>query len=390
MTGAAVVALGVPFWSSGLCFALCGFVTATIAQEFLRAGVIRRHATGTDLFTAMAGLIGRERRRYGGYIVHIGIVLAFLGFAGGGFERSEEAVITPGQQISVGPYAVKYVALSVTNDAQKQMVTAEVDTFKNGEPIGKMYPARWFFNGRESEPTTEVALRRGFADDLYIVLAGYDAGGQSAKIKVKVNPLVNWIWLGVGIMAIGTFLALLPARAFAFAAEAVPEGAATTTLMLVLMIGLGGARLLAQHEPSPDGVITAPKSAAEKRAQGEIVCMCGTCGRQRISDCTCPIAEGMRVELAGLVAKGMTNDQVIDYFVKKYGSQEVLASPIDTGFNRLAWLLPYGIGVVGVVAVGRMAVRWSHRRGDAADVPVASTTSAALEHQLDDELRDLD
>src|SRR5262249_6515459 len=75
LVGGAVVALGVPFWSSGLCFALCGFVMTTILQEFLRAGVIRRRATGTDLFTAIVGLIGRERRRYGGYIVHVGIVL---------------------------------------------------------------------------------------------------------------------------------------------------------------------------------------------------------------------------------------------------------------------------------------------------------------------------
>jgi cytochrome c-type biogenesis protein CcmF len=89
----------------------------------------------------------------------------------------------------------------------------------------------------------KVALRRGFADDLYVVLAGYEAGGQSAKMKVTVNPLVNWIWLGVGVMAVGTFIALLPARAFAFAAQPVPEGAATTTLVLLLLFGVGSAGL---------------------------------------------------------------------------------------------------------------------------------------------------
>jgi cytochrome c-type biogenesis protein CcmF len=389
VTGVGVGLLGVPFWSSGLCFALCGFVTITILQEFWRAGLVRRQATGTDVFTAMVGLVGRERRRYGGYVVHIGIVLVFLGFAGGGFEREEEAVLTPGQQIEVAPYTVKFVALSVTTDAQKQMVTAVVETFKNGEPIGKMYPARWFFNGRTDEPTTEVALRRGFADDLYVVLAGYEAGGQSAKMKVKVNPLVNWIWMGVGIMAAGTLVALLPARAFAFAGATVPEGAATTTLVLLLLFGIGSAGLRAQHQANPGAVIMAPTSKIEKDAQAKIVCMCGTCGRQRISDCTCSTAEGMRVELAGLVAKGMTNDEIIEYFVKKYGSQEVLSSPIDEGFNRLAWLLPYGIGLVGVVVVGRMAFRWSHRKADEPTV-ARPPVDPRLESQLDDELRDLD
>jgi cytochrome c-type biogenesis protein CcmF len=389
VTGGAVVLLGVPFWSSGLCFALCGFVTMTIAQEFWRAAAVRQRATGTDVFTALVGLVGRERRRYGGYIVHIGIVLVFLGFAGGGFQREEEAVLTPGQQIVVGPYAVKFVSLSVTTDAQKQMVTAQVETFKNGQPLGKMYPARWFFNGRVDEPTTEVALRRGFADDLYVVLAGYEAGGQSAKMKVTVNPLVNWIWMGVGVMAVGTFIALLPARAFAFAAQPVPEGAATTTLVLLLLFGVGATGLRAQHQPNPGAVIAAPKSQIEKDAQGKIVCMCGTCGRQRISDCTCSTAEAMRVELAGLVAKGMTNDEIINYFVAKYGSQEVLASPIDQGFNRLAWLLPYGIGAAGVVLVGRMAFRWSQRKGEETTV-ASAPVDPRLESKLDDELRDLD
>jgi len=389
VTGAGVGALGIPFWSSGLCFALCAFVTMTIAQEFWRAAGVRQRATGTDVLTALIGLVGRERRRYGGYIVHIGIVLVFLGFAGGGFEREEEGVITPGQEIVVAPYTVKFVALSITNDSQKQMVTAQVETFKDGKPIGKMYPARWFFNGRQDEPTTEVALRRGVADDLYVVLAGYDAEGQSAKLKVKVNPLVNWIWMGVGIMAIGTFVALLPARAFGFAAASVPEGAATASMIVILLLGSGSVALRAQHVPKTGAVISS-RTTFEKEMQGKIVCMCGTCGRQRINECTCATADAMRAELASLTAKGMTNDQVIDYFVKKYGSQEVLASPINVGFNRIAWLLPYGVGLAGVVVVGRMAAKWSRRRPNPDAHAQAAPKDAALESKLDDELRDLD
>jgi cytochrome c-type biogenesis protein CcmF len=79
------VSLGVRVWSSGLCFALCAFVMATVVQEFHRGGMVRKEATGTDAVTATIGLVMRERRRYGGYIVHLGIVLMFLGFAGEGF-----------------------------------------------------------------------------------------------------------------------------------------------------------------------------------------------------------------------------------------------------------------------------------------------------------------
>ena len=97
----------------------------------------------------------------------------------------------------------------------------------------------------------------------------------------------------------------------------------------------------------------------------------------------------MRVELAGLVAKGLTNDQIIEYFVQKYGSQEVLAEPIDKGFNRLAWLLPYATGVLGVAAIGGVAWRWSRRGAQTAD-ETAAPASAEMEARLDDELRDLD
>ena len=198
--------------------------------------------------------------------------------------------------------------------------------------------------------------------------------------------------MGVGIMAMGTFIALLPERAFAFATQTVPSGAATTTTLLVLLL-VGGMTtgLRAQHVAGQT-VVVVPRSPQEKDLQHQIVCMCGTCGRQRISECTCSTAEGMRAELASLVAKGMTNDQVIEYFVKKYGSQEVLASPIDAGFNRLAYLVPYGVGALGVVTIGSLAVRWSRRRAETAapHAGESAPTDAGLESKLDDELRDLD
>src|SRR5213078_3813611 len=92
-----VVALHIPVWSAGLCFALCGFVVGTVSQEFWRGAGIRRKNTGTDLFTALVGLVGRNKRRYGGYIVHVGIVLMFLGFAGTAFQQEKTVALTPGQ-----------------------------------------------------------------------------------------------------------------------------------------------------------------------------------------------------------------------------------------------------------------------------------------------------
>jgi cytochrome c-type biogenesis protein CcmF len=387
---AGMTALGVPFWAAGLCFGLCGLVAATIAQEFIRGASVRQRTTGTDLFTALIGLFARSRRRYAGYIVHLGIVLVFLGFAGRAFEQEAEAPLTPGQQIAVGPYTVKLVSLNVTEDDQKQMVTAHVEPSKDGKALPGMYPARWFFRGREEDPTTEVALRRGFAEDLYVVLAGYQVEKQSAFLKVHVNPLVNWIWFGVGVILIGTIISLLPERALAFATSRVPQGAVPTSLVLLLIFGGGLARVHAQHIESAQTVMLVAKTPLERNLQTEIVCMCGTCGRKRIGECTCSEAGKMREEVAALVAAGQTHDEIIQYFVQKYGSQEVLSSPIDRGFNRLAWLVPYAVGALGVVVVGGLAARWSRRSAAQRPTADAAPRDTTLERQLDDELRDLD
>jgi cytochrome c-type biogenesis protein CcmF len=361
-------------------------------QEFVRGASVRRRATGTDLFTALVGLFARSRRRYGGYVVHLGIVLIFLGIWGGTFERDVTVPVTPGQQFELDEYTVRFNALTVTEDSQKQMVTADVNVMKHGEPFVRMFPARWFFFGREGEPTTEVALRRGIAEDIYLVLAGYEVGQQEAHLLFRINPLINWIWFGVGLMVCGTIIAFLPERAIAFATRRVPEGAVTTSLILLLALGAAQARVHAQHVESASTVFVAPTSELEKELQDYLVCMCGTCGRQRIGECTCPVAAEMRAMLARLVAEGKSRDEIIQAFVAEWEGQHVLGAPIDEGFNRLAWLLPYGAGALGIALIGGVAVRWSRRREQAQEgVPaMAPTVRPELEDRLNDELRDLD
>jgi cytochrome c-type biogenesis protein CcmF len=391
VAGGGLRALGIGVWPAGLCFALCAFVTVSIVQEFAYGASIRRRATGTDLFTALIGLFARSRRRYGGYVVHLGSVLVFLGFAGNAFQRGEDVLLRPGQQVVLAPYTVRYQDLSVTDDGQKQMITARVAVERGGKAVDDMFPARWFYHGHDQEPTTEVALRRSPGDDLYLVLAGYDVTNRSATISIKINPLVNWIWFGVGVILVGTFVCLLPERAFAFATSKVPEGAVTTTVLILLLASGGLAHLEAQHVEAAQTVAVIPRSPLEKDLQDSIICMCGTCGRKRVGECTCTTAEEMRGQIARLVAEGKTRDEVVQFFIAKWGSQEVLAEPIDRGFNRLAWFLPYAAGLTGIVVIAGMAVRWSRSRGRAeAAAEPAAPVSAQLQEQLDDELRDLD
>ena len=392
VTAGAFTALGFRVWVSGICFALCAFVMGTIVQEFWRGANVRRGATGTDILTALIGLVGRNKRRYGGYIVHVGIVLIFFGFAGEGFKQDELALLKPGQQASVGRYTIRYDGVKVSDDGQKQMVTGYVAVFEDGKQVGSLYPAKWYFHEHEDEPpTTEVAIRRSIAEDLYIVLAAYDLSTQTASLQIVVNPLVNWVWFGFGIMALGTGAALLPERSYSFALAKLPGAeTATTTAALLLALFLGAAPLRAQHGGDAENVPVVPRTRLERQLQGEIICMCGTCGRQLLNACQCPTAVQMRAELASLVNAGRTHDEVIQYHINKYGSQEPLAAPVDRGFNRLAWFLPYMVGASGAVVVGFAVRRWSRRPyGEAVETQPAADVSA-LEERLDDELRNLD
>lgn len=379
----ALVAFGVRVWSSGVCFALCAFVFGTIGQEFIRGAEVRQAATGTDKVTAMIGLVARSKRRYGGYIVHVGIALMFLGFAGEGFKQEGEALLRPGQEFKVAHFTVRHEALRVTSDAQKQMITGHVSVFDDGKLIATMEPAKWFYAKREQEPTTEVAIRRGISEDFYIVLAGYDAAEQSATYAVTVNPLVNWIWLGFGIMALGTGLALLPETALAFAAAKVPSGAATASMILLLLLvpSITSAQ-------APD----AARAVLRKQLEGEILCTCSC--RRPMNDCPMePNCHGLDAQRAKLdtyvLEQGLDRDQVLAAFAADYGTQAILARPIDKGFNRLAWSFPYLVGIAGAFAAVVIARRWSRVSGETSQT-AARTDDAALNTRLDDELRDLD
>jgi cytochrome c-type biogenesis protein CcmF len=318
-------------------------------------------------------------------------VLIFLGFAGRGFEEEQTVRLLPGQQTTIGEYVARLDALKVTDDGQKQMITAHVAVFRDGRQIDTMYPAKWHFRKHEGVPTTEASIRRGLAEDFYIVLEAYEAEVQGATLTLHVNPLVDWVWLGFGIMAIGTGIALLPERAFSFALAKLPAEAATGTAALLLAVLLSAATLSAQTRPAAQQVAVVNLKPLERQMQGEILCMCGGC-KSPLNDCPmlyCHMREPEKAILHDMVEQGQSRDQIIASFIQRYGGQDVLGAPLDKGFNRLAWLFPYLVGLGSAISVGLVAVRLSRRQasGDAADL---REPDAALEQRLDDELRDLD
>jgi cytochrome c-type biogenesis protein CcmF len=300
--------------------------------------------------------------------------------------------LKPGQEVTVGRYTLRHDALKVAEDDQKQMVTAYISVFEGGKQIDTLYPSKWFYRKHEGQPTTETAIRRRPSEDLYVVLAKPEIESQTAFLEIHVNPLVNWVWFGFGVIAIGTGIALLPERAFSFALAKMPADAATTTAALLLAVLLSATTLAAQSGSGAEKVQVANIKPLERQMQGEILCMCGGC-KSPLNDCPmlyCHMREPEKAILHDLVEQGRTRDQIVASFIQRYGGQDVLGAPLDQGFNRLAWLFPYLVGAGSAISVGFVAVRLARRNQSSADAADAREADAALEQRLDDELRDLD
>jgi cytochrome c-type biogenesis protein CcmH/NrfF len=205
-------------------------------------------------------------------------------------------------------------------------------------------------------------------------------------MEITINPLVNWVWFGFGLLAIGTGIALLPEAAYSFAVAKVPAGAATSSLLLLALV-LWPAMASAQQ-----GEMVQPKerSALHRKLESEIMCTCGC--KSPMGSCqmrpNCGHYDDQSVKLTAYLAEGKDYDAVRAAFVEEFGSQAVLAEPIDKGFNRLAWLVPYLVATLALVGVFVTARRWS--RPSAQAVAGSPGVDPALDARLDDELRNLD
>jgi cytochrome c-type biogenesis protein CcmF len=267
------------------------------------------------------------------------------------------------------------------------MVTAHISV-KNadGEVIDQMRPARWYFRKHEEEPTTEVAIRRSFAEDLYIVMPAFELEEQTASVEVHINPLVNWVWFGFGILALGTGIALLPEASLSFAVAKVPAEAVTASVLVLAML-LSSAGAFAQHVENRDPRLQV--SSPESREIGnKLACWCGGCSKLPVGQCSCGMCALERSKIDGMLKEGKTEQQIIDSYVATYGGNHVLSEPPNAGSGRIAWAMPVVAGLGGFMLVAWLATRWS-RRVSIAGMP-AGMEDPEMSARLDDELRNLD
>jgi cytochrome c-type biogenesis protein CcmF len=192
-----------------IALSICLFVFGTILLEFYRGTRARKATSGSTVWQAFVTLIQRNRRRYGGYIIHFGVVLIFVGITGSAaYQIEKDVVLQPGTSATVGPFTLQYANLAHMVLPTHEAFVATMRVTRGGRFLTTLYPEKRLYFA-QNQPTTEVALRTGPLEDLYIILAGFEPS-RIASFKVFVNPVVLWIWVGGLVIVAGTVIAIWP------------------------------------------------------------------------------------------------------------------------------------------------------------------------------------
>jgi cytochrome c-type biogenesis protein CcmF len=225
----AIIPLGVHPWTifttdqegafySWLTFSLAAFVLTAIFSEFYKGARVIGQKSGQNLLASMVRLTRRNTRRYGGYIVHFGIVLIFIGIAGQAFNQSHEQTMNFKDSFVLGPYRVECLDYSQDSNPNYDTEFAMLNVYRGNKLVTKLSPELRVYavNG---QPSTIVANHSTLIEDLYVIYAGKDPVTGQPVIKAFLNPLVAWIWIGLLVTILGTGIALVPNMSATTAAQ---------------------------------------------------------------------------------------------------------------------------------------------------------------------------
>ncbi len=211
ITAIVLFAIRIREWYVIAAFSVCSFVLTAILQEWFRGTRARHRMHAENYVKAFWMLIGANKPRYGGYIVHLAITLIAIGIIGSSFyDVEKEAILKPGESMTISGYTLAYEGIERYQTQSKEVVNARLSVYKQGKLIGELFPEKYFHRSYR-QPVTEVAIRTTLLEDLYVILIGWDKDGTAA-FKVLVNPLVSWIWIGGGVLFLGGVIAFWPNR----------------------------------------------------------------------------------------------------------------------------------------------------------------------------------
>ncbi len=195
-------------------FGICAFVGVVTLIEFWQAARARRRTKGESYLVALNRITVRNRRRYGGYLVHLSVVLMAIGITGSYFYQQEtQGALRRGETMTLGGFTVLYEGLDEWQEGEDVFVSeATVAVYRDQERIATLKPRRNYYTAYE-QTVTVPAVRSTVGEDLYVILVGWEQIGQDqATFKVYLNPLINWLWAGALMLIVGTLVAAWPSR----------------------------------------------------------------------------------------------------------------------------------------------------------------------------------
>jgi len=223
LAGAALIALGIRKPISLATYVLQFFVAAAIFLEFYRGAKARRRMLGGGYARALWELVARNPRRYGGYVIHAGILLLVLAVAGEAFKLDQVAYLKPGEVLEIGRYRLRYETPLNFEREDTKVTAARISVFEGRQPLGELIPEKRFHAGSE-QPHTMAAIRSSLWEDLYLLLSSIDA--QGIAIRALVNPFMVWMWIGSYVVGFGTLIVMWPTRRRRPAAQSAAQSAA--------------------------------------------------------------------------------------------------------------------------------------------------------------------
>ncbi|MFC2006028.1 heme lyase CcmF/NrfE family subunit [Chloroflexota bacterium] len=207
--GIALFILGIREWPALIAFTLVGLGFFTISYQWFRETRARHRTKAENYLKAFWVLFQTNRPRYGGYLVHIGILLIAIGIIGSSFyDVEKEAVLASGESLSINNYTLTYENMDHYETQTELTVSATLSVYKEGKLLGNLTPEKYFHQNYE-QPVTEVAIRSTPLEDLYVILIGWNENG-AATFRVLVNPLIIWIWIGGLVLVLGGLIAFWP------------------------------------------------------------------------------------------------------------------------------------------------------------------------------------
>src|SRR5262245_956068 len=259
----------------GIAVALVAFNLSVIVQEFARGVGARQRSADKkgekeSVLVALVRLIDKNRRRYGGYIVHVGICSLFVGFVGGAWVLERESALMPGERTSIGGYDIRYDGSRMCPgnprckpheqaDVAKRMIFAELTVFKDGRELTRLTPAKFIYLRRPEAPTTEVAIHKTFREDLYTIVGSVDPQTKRATLQFHVNPFVTWLMVGLSFIIAGSLTSLSPyferQESTAWAYLRTGAGVATTLMLSVWLAWTPSSSFATQRPRLDAGVL---------------------------------------------------------------------------------------------------------------------------------------